>query len=246
MNREFLDVPYSEKDEAKRAGARWDPVAKKWYAPRPGMNALERWKARPPVPSVLVGEDRSYGSGLYVDLIPKSCWFTNVRSSVSEVDWKRIRRMVIDRAGKRCEICGSDKYLEAHERFYFDEVTQTQRLRRLICVCRQCHNATHYGLAQIMGSDQEAIRHLMKVNGWSGSDVSVHVRQAIDVWRQRSQLEWHLDLSILEYANIRITTSSAPRQRKIQTGPITKSLLQANRILPQLHRRRNRGLEINF
>ena len=27
----FLDVPYAEKDTAKRLGARWDPIARKWY-----------------------------------------------------------------------------------------------------------------------------------------------------------------------------------------------------------------------
>lgn len=29
----FLDVPYHEKDEAKRLGARWDPEVRKWYIP---------------------------------------------------------------------------------------------------------------------------------------------------------------------------------------------------------------------
>lgn len=28
----FIDVPYSEKDTAKKLGARWDPTNKKWYA----------------------------------------------------------------------------------------------------------------------------------------------------------------------------------------------------------------------
>lgn len=27
----LLDVPYSEKDEAKKLGARWNPELKKWY-----------------------------------------------------------------------------------------------------------------------------------------------------------------------------------------------------------------------
>jgi conjugative relaxase-like TrwC/TraI family protein len=31
--RTWLDVPYGEKDAAKRAGARWDPKAKLWFAP---------------------------------------------------------------------------------------------------------------------------------------------------------------------------------------------------------------------
>jgi len=29
----YLNVPYAEKDAAKALGARWDPAKKKWYAP---------------------------------------------------------------------------------------------------------------------------------------------------------------------------------------------------------------------
>jgi hypothetical protein len=41
-----LRVPYSEKDDAKALGARWDPSAKKWYTMtnNPNYNELiERW-----------------------------------------------------------------------------------------------------------------------------------------------------------------------------------------------------------
>jgi hypothetical protein len=89
----WLDVPFAEKDAAKRAGARWDRAAKRWYAPRAGIAALDRWAARADIPDLLPGEDRSLGSGLFVDLVPRSCWFTNVRSCVDRTDWERLRRM---------------------------------------------------------------------------------------------------------------------------------------------------------
>ncbi len=69
----WLDVPYAEKDLAKAEGARWDARARRWYAPRPGMAGLERWAARPDIPTSLPGEDRSLGSGLFVDLVPTVC-----------------------------------------------------------------------------------------------------------------------------------------------------------------------------
>ena len=42
--RTYLAVPYSEKDLARVAGARWSPEARLWYAP-PGTNldALKPW-----------------------------------------------------------------------------------------------------------------------------------------------------------------------------------------------------------
>jgi hypothetical protein len=42
-----LNVPFAEKDEAKRLGARWDSARKKWYAPLGTDLALfSRWLAR--------------------------------------------------------------------------------------------------------------------------------------------------------------------------------------------------------
>ncbi len=37
--RAYVDVPFAEKDEAKRCGARWDMAERRWYAP-PGVEPL--------------------------------------------------------------------------------------------------------------------------------------------------------------------------------------------------------------
>jgi hypothetical protein len=85
--RAWLDVPFAEKDQAKALGARWDPRARRWYATQVTMPQLERWAALPDIPATLPGEDRTFGGGLFVDLVPASCWFTNVRSCVDQRDW---------------------------------------------------------------------------------------------------------------------------------------------------------------
>ena len=53
---------------------------------------------------------------------------------------------------------------EAHERWEYDETTQTQRLKRIVCMCSFCHDVTHYGLACVRERDELALRHLMYVN----------------------------------------------------------------------------------
>jgi putative DNA primase/helicase len=43
-SRQYLAVPYSEKDQAKAAGARWDKVAKAWYVgDKADIRGLQRW-----------------------------------------------------------------------------------------------------------------------------------------------------------------------------------------------------------
>ncbi len=218
-NKIWLDVPYAEKDEARARGARWDPVVKRWYAPRAGMAALDRWQALPDLPDLLPEEDREWGSGLFVDLVPRSCWFTNVRSCVSQRDWERLRRMITNRAGRKCEIChrGEDResgrWLEAHERWAYDGAAKVQALRRLICLCTDCHTATHYGLASLNGKDREAFRHLCTVTGLSESDAGHLIDAAFELWAQRSLVSWELDLSILTDVGVTVTPPPKARER---------------------------------
>jgi hypothetical protein len=206
--RAYLDVPYSDKDAAKAAGARWDPDARRWYDPRPTTPALQPWTARPEVPELLPGEDRTFGEGLFVDLVPHSCWSNNVRSCVTEQDWERLRRPVFRRAGHRCEACGANedratrRWLEAHERWHYDEQTGVQSLRRLIALCSPCHLVTHFGYANVTGRTDEAFAHLCAVTAMTHIQAWAHIRAAEDLWIERSARVWELDLSILTGAGI--------------------------------------------
>ena len=211
--RGWLDVPYGEKDQAKSAGARWDGPAKRWYDPHPPSAALRRWGALPDLPELLPGEARTFGVGLFVDLIPASCWFTNVRSCVSAQDWERLRRMITARAGQRCEICGRRgdrvrrRWLEAHERWHYTEYPHVQTLRRLICLCTDCHQTTHYGHAEITGRAAQAYQHLRDVTGMTDVEAEDHIRAAFAVWERRSRYDWSLDLHILTDAGVTISPS---------------------------------------
>ena len=222
-DRAFLDVPYAEKDEAKALGARWDQPARRWYDPSPPTAALQRWAARPDVPDLLPGEDRAFGEGLFVDMVPRSCWFTNVRSCVTQQDWERVRRMVTRRAGQRCEVCGAgpggqpvSSRLDVHERWAYDEGRAVQALRRLICLCEACHESTHLGLANLRGRAGEALAHLQRVTGMSDAEVSSHVDAANDAFVRRSARVWELDLGMLTEAGVTVTRPGVPEQRRAE------------------------------
>jgi hypothetical protein len=198
--RAWLDVPYADKDRVKRLGAAWDPVVRRWYAPVPGLPALQPWRRLPPeVP----GEDRGYGQGIYADPIPASSWYRNVRSAVSERDWYRISNMTRRRAGWACEECGlkTDRgdrdLLDAHERFAYDETTGVQRLVRLISLCATCHAVTHFGYAVMSGEGEIALRHLQFMTGMSRREALAHVDAALGLSASRSRIAWELDLSVI-------------------------------------------------
>jgi hypothetical protein len=221
MGREWLDVPYADKDQAKSLGAWWDDEARRWYAPRPGMRQLARWAARPDLPALLPGEDRAFGDGLFVDLIPETCWFESARANIAPRDWERVRRLVTGRASRRCEVPGCRRaedrrlgiLLEAHERWEYQAGKQV--LRRLICLCTRCHEATHFGLAGLRGRDTRAFSHLCAVTGMSAREADQHIQAAFATWEKRSAVRWELDLSILTRAGIALARpASVPAPRR--------------------------------
>ena len=65
----WLNVPYVEKDQAREAGAKWDPQAKHWYAPRGSdLNRLATWlpgeHQQPAAASAVLDPCREFGEVL--------------------------------------------------------------------------------------------------------------------------------------------------------------------------------------
>ena len=94
--------------------------------------------------------------------------------------------------------------LEAHERWSYDAPTRTQKLVRLVALCRDCHEVTHIGLAQVKGRGKFAEDHLKKVRGFTSDMCEQHINEAFATWKDRSLVEWNLDLSILSTNGISI------------------------------------------
>ena len=86
-------MPNAEKDDAEKLGAVWNDERRRWYAPKPDLEALAKWlPSGKELSSTFAGEDRTWGEGLFVDFISRTFWFTNVRSCVSQRDWERLSR----------------------------------------------------------------------------------------------------------------------------------------------------------
>jgi len=194
-----LSVPFLEKDHAKSLGARWSTDKKTWYVPD-GVS-LE------PFSQYVAGKARA-GKILYVDMVPQSCFFQNVRSELTDAEWKLLKTSSYKRAGYCCEICGGKgpaHPVECHERWAFDEETGVQRLTALESLCPDCHTATHMGLAQIRGIEQEAMAHMMAVNSWDLATTNAHIKEAFRVWDHRSQRRWDVDMTHLATLGVELS-----------------------------------------
>ena len=200
----FLHVPFEKKEEAKTKGAQWDVKKKQWYVSEGQINR-DLLVREYPIPKItLVGENRNFGGkSLYIDCIPKTCWFTNVRYCVAEEDWNLLRKHIYERAKNQCEVCGiHGGKLEAHERWLY--TGNVQKLERLIALCRSCHLATHYGFACNTGFQKQAYKQLLWANGWTAEQLQEHLKFSQELYRQRSEVKWDLDLSLITNAGLKI------------------------------------------
>lgn len=168
---------------------------------------------------------------LYVDLIPSSAWFSNLRAELDPLEWKALQKLTFKKAGYCCEICsgkGPKWPVECHERWRFDVETGVQRLVRLEALCPDCHEATHMGLASVRGRSVQAEEHLKRVNSWTDEQVKEHIGKAVRRYRELSERPWLLDASLILALPIRLTERTrqtiarhadlAARQRPVKSG----------------------------
>lgn len=201
----YLNIPYKEKKVAKEYGAIWDKNIKRWFCEDESnelCNIYERYKD-----ISIIGEDRSFGGNeLYIDMIPKTSYFKNVRSLFNDTDWNLIRHHIYERSFHRCECCGVKrfKYLDAHERWIYDYETKTQKLIRIIALCRLCHQATHYGHSKKTKNIDKIKEHLKKIKKLDDIELNNHIRNAYNIWNERNKIEWIIDTSIISNSGFEI------------------------------------------
>lgn len=142
---------------------------------------------------------------LTIELVPSTCWYSNVRSNVTKEQWDVIRKKSYKLAENKCEICkdtgrnqGVKHFVECHEIWEYDDKNKKQRLIGLIALCPFCHKTKHVGLAQINNEEEIVIKQLMKVNEMTREDAVNYIKESFVVWSERSMHEWELDISYID------------------------------------------------
>jgi 5-methylcytosine-specific restriction endonuclease McrA len=142
---------------------------------------------------------------LTIELVPKTSWYSNVRSNVSKAEWDSIRKKSYENANHVCEVCGdvgtNQGYrhkLECHEIWQYDDEALTQTLTGLVSLCPYCHLVKHPGLAQMNGKLGIVLKQLQRVNQISVEEAGAMLNEAFEIWRSRSKNNYTLDISFLE------------------------------------------------
>jgi len=141
---------------------------------------------------------------LAVELIPSTCHFSNVRTTVTSSEWDKIRFISYAAADNKCEICKSNGILqgykhkvECHEIWDYDDINHVQTLTGLISLCPTCHQVKHIGRAIAIGKQAVCLQQLAKVNNWTQKQIEEHILTSFQVHKERSKHQWTLDISLL-------------------------------------------------
>ena len=142
---------------------------------------------------------------LEIELVPKTCHYSNVRSTLTQKEWDKLRFQSYEKAKNVCEICGKTGLeqgfphkLECHEIWKYDDKKKVQKLMGLISLCPLCHLVKHIGRANAMGKQPEVFKQLETVNNWDHKQVVEHVAESFELYKERSKSERSLDISLLK------------------------------------------------
>jgi len=185
-----LCLPWWDESEALGLGAQFEKATGFYVTGQQHLDDFWQW-----LPRIYRNDyPKPY---LTPEMLPVSTWEDNVRTRVSAERWDRLRRHCYKAAGNRCEICGTQGMLEAHESWYLWDEMGIQRLERLLALCPLCHKAHHLGFARKLGIYDEVIMHIKKINNWTDKQLKEALQDAKDICDQRSQEPWDVDVSWL-------------------------------------------------
>lgn len=141
---------------------------------------------------------------LTIELVPRTCWFSNMRSVVSRSSWDTLRRQVYAQYGYQCGICQARGKLACHEIWSYDDEQHVQTLQGFIALCEWCHHVKHLGLAGILAGEgkldyDRVVAHFLSVNACRLEDFELYQQQVFVQWRARNHHEWQTDLGAYVY-----------------------------------------------
>ena len=151
---------------------------------------------------------------LKIELTPSGVMYSSLlqylRSMKREKEWKILKGKLFVAEGEKCWICGnSNRRLEAHEWWEYDDEMHVQKLSSVHHLCDLCHKIIHIGfscytpqgkqqLAQLGISRKDLIGHFCQVNGCLNETFIRHEKEAFDIWERRSKFKWRQDFGPYE------------------------------------------------
>jgi len=103
------------------------------------------------------------------------------RIRLSQSGWNKIRKLVYERDGYRCIICGSHSALHVHH-VRFRSAYGSDTLDNLVCVCAKCHDIYCHGVKSKRWRNS-FIDYLAGKREWN----EAHKEQALNIYTKHER-----------------------------------------------------------
>jgi hypothetical protein len=141
---------------------------------------------------------------LEIELVPSSCWRSNMRNAMTKKQWDTLRKSVYEQYNHRCALCNAEGMLHCHEIWHYDDEEHIQTLKGFIALCTMCHHVKHIGHARVLADKGQldinsVIEHYCKVNECSKKDFDVHEAKALKQLKKRNKHPWLTEFGDYEH-----------------------------------------------
>jgi hypothetical protein len=125
--------------------------------------------------------------------------YNELRRTKRRKQWEALRRTVLEAASNTCARCAAtyDSRMVCNELWAYDDINHIATLTAFEIVCRDCDSVLHFGKSLLIGSKKgdeamanradQAIVHLMKVNGITEKQAHNLIDDAFGKWMERSK-----------------------------------------------------------
>ena len=127
---------------------------------------------------------------LPIESIPMTSWGVSLSNKLDKSKWDTLRREVYTRANYSCEVCRTtSEQLHCHESWAFNEKSRIQYLAKIKCLCKTCHEATHYFRSSVVFQltyTNYLKEHLIKINKITEAEFERYLAKLTLIVQQRS------------------------------------------------------------
>lgn len=134
--------------------------------------------------------------------------YNELRKSKRRKQWEALRRAVLEAAANTCTHCKAsyESRMVCHEVWAYDDLNNVATLKAFEIVCRDCDSVLHFGKTFLIDGRKgdkamdsladQAIAHLMKVNGITKRQAMKMIGDAFGLWMERSEHEtWAIQIA---------------------------------------------------
>lgn len=147
---------------------------------------------------------RRHVEPIVVQTPPRASRAATLETFLTPSSWRDLADDAIASTGGVCELCGAaQEPLEIHELWEYRSprnaaVEGVMRLKRMLCLCRSCHEVFHPVMAEVRGTIDRVIERYAAANEFTIDEARDAYAWDAAANRARTEIDWVMDLSVLD------------------------------------------------